>query len=80
MSNDVTNSLWRTAGCAAANDSCGPVQTSAVYARSRITHVSEQAVSLVLLVFGGGLVVGNIVGGKLALKGLRAARVATATY
>lgn len=47
---------------------------------TQLTHVSEQAVSLVLLVFGGGLVVGNIVGGKLALKGLRAARVATATY
>ncbi|WP_129776857.1 MFS transporter [Peristeroidobacter soli] len=33
---------------------------------TQLTHVSEQAVSLVLLVFGGGLVVGNIVGGKLA--------------
>jgi len=33
---------------------------------TQLTHVSERAVSLVLLVFGGGLVVGNIVGGKLA--------------
>jgi DHA1 family inner membrane transport protein len=33
---------------------------------TQLTHVSEHAVSLVLLVFGGGLVVGNIVGGKLA--------------
>lgn len=33
---------------------------------TQLTHVSERAVSLLLLVFGGGLVVGNIVGGKLA--------------
>lgn len=39
---------------------------------TQLTHVSEQAVSLVLLVFGGGLVVGNIVGGKLADRYLEA--------
>ena len=33
---------------------------------TQLTQFSEHAVSLVLLVFGGGLVVGNIVGGKLA--------------
>jgi DHA1 family inner membrane transport protein len=39
---------------------------------TQLTHVSEQAVSLVMLVFGGGLVVGNIVGGKLADRYLEA--------
>ena len=39
---------------------------------TQLTRVSEQAVSLVLLVFGGGLVVGNIVGGKLADRYLEA--------
>jgi DHA1 family inner membrane transport protein len=39
---------------------------------TQITHVSERAVSLVMLVFGGGLVVGNIVGGKLADRYLEA--------
>lgn len=33
---------------------------------TQLANFSERAVSLVLLVFGGGLVVGNIVGGKLA--------------
>lgn len=39
---------------------------------TQLTHVSEQAVSLVMLVFGGGLVVGNLVGGKLADRYLEA--------
>lgn len=39
---------------------------------TQLTHVSQQAVSLVMLVFGGGLVVGNIVGGKLADRYLEA--------
>jgi DHA1 family inner membrane transport protein len=33
---------------------------------TQLTQLSERAVSLVLLVFGGGLVAGNIIGGKLA--------------
>lgn len=33
---------------------------------TQITGVSEQAVSPILLVFGGGLVVGNLLGGKFA--------------
>ena len=39
---------------------------------TQLTHFSERAVSLVLFVFGGGLVVGNIVGGKLADRHLEA--------
>jgi DHA1 family inner membrane transport protein len=39
---------------------------------TQLTHFSERAVSLVLLVFGGGLVVGNIAGGKLADRHLEA--------
>jgi DHA1 family inner membrane transport protein len=39
---------------------------------TQLTHVSERAVSLVMLVFGGGLVVGNILGGKLADRYLEA--------
>ncbi len=39
---------------------------------TQLTQFSERAVSLVLLVFGGGLVVGNIVGGKLADRYLEA--------
>ncbi|MBL8270898.1 MFS transporter [Steroidobacter sp.] len=39
---------------------------------TQLAHFSDRAVSLVLLVFGGGLVVGNIVGGKLADRHLEA--------
>lgn len=39
---------------------------------TQLTQFSDRAVSLVLLVFGGGLVVGNIVGGKLADRHLEA--------
>jgi MFS transporter, DHA1 family, inner membrane transport protein len=42
---------------------------------TQLTQLSERAVSLVLLVFGGGLVVGNIVGGKLADRHLEATLV-----
>lgn len=42
---------------------------------TQLTQFSERAVSLVLLVFGGGLVVGNIVGGKLADRYLEATLV-----
>jgi DHA1 family inner membrane transport protein len=44
---------------------------------TQITAVSERAVSLILLVFGGGLVVGNIVGGKLADRNLEATLIGT---
>ncbi len=37
---------------------------------TRITGFSEAAVSPILLVFGGGLAIGNLLGGKLADKGL----------
>jgi len=39
---------------------------------TRISGFADAAVSPILLVFGGGLVVGNIVGGKLADRGLQA--------
>jgi DHA1 family inner membrane transport protein len=42
---------------------------------TQITSFSARAVSLILLVFGGGLVVGNIVGGKLADRNLEATLV-----
>lgn len=42
---------------------------------TQLTQLSEQAVSLVLLVFGGGLVAGNIIGGKLADRYLEATLV-----
>ncbi|MBS1182513.1 MAG: arabinose transporter permease [Proteobacteria bacterium] len=37
---------------------------------TRVSGFSEAAVSPILLVFGGGLVVGNLVGGRLADRGL----------
>jgi DHA1 family inner membrane transport protein len=42
---------------------------------TQLTQLSERAVSLVLLVFGGGLVAGNIIGGKLADRYLEATLV-----
>ncbi|MGV3551720.1 MFS transporter [Rhizobium sp.] len=44
---------------------------------TEITGFSENAVSPILLVFGGGLVVGNLVGGKLADRNLTTAVVGT---
>ncbi len=47
---------------------------------TQLTHISTQAVSLVMLVFGGGLVVGNIVGGKLADRYLEATLIGSAAH
>ena len=44
---------------------------------TRIGGFSDAAVSPILLVFGAGLVVGNLVGGRLADRGLAAALVGT---
>lgn len=44
---------------------------------TRITGFSEAAVSVILLVFGGGFAVGNIAGGKWADRGLTQALIGT---
>ncbi|MBL0371190.1 MFS transporter [Rhizobium sp. KVB221] len=46
---------------------------------TEITGLSDASVSPILLVFGGGLVLGNLVGGKLADRNLTAAAVGTLT-
>jgi DHA1 family inner membrane transport protein len=43
----------------------------------QLTGFSETSVSLVLLVFGGGLAIGNIAGGRLADRGLARALIGT---
>ena len=44
---------------------------------TRVTGLSESAVSPVLLLFGGGLAAGNLLGGRLADKGAMRAAVGT---
>ncbi|MCO6418506.1 MFS transporter [Siccirubricoccus sp. KC 17139] len=44
---------------------------------TRVSGLSDAAVSPVLLVFGGGLVLGNLLGGKLADRGLMPALLGT---
>src|SRR5258708_13614210 len=44
---------------------------------TRITGFSEAAVSPILLVFGAGLSIGNIAGGRLADRGLTPALIGT---
>jgi DHA1 family inner membrane transport protein len=46
---------------------------------TRVAGFSEQAVSPVLLVFGAGLAAGNLLGGRLADRGLPRALIATLT-
>jgi MFS transporter, DHA1 family, inner membrane transport protein len=46
-------------------------------ALTRITGFSDAAVSPILLVFGGGLIVGNLLGGKLADRSLVPSLLAT---
>ena len=45
-----------------------------------IAHLPESAVSPILLVFGGGMIVGNLVGGKLADRNLRKAMIASLAF
>jgi len=59
----ITVLAW--VGCFAGFTYIAPILT-------QITGFSDAAVSPILLVFGGGLIVGNLVGGKLADRYLRA--------
>ena len=78
-----TGGAGAAAGAAGTRDDgarlCRRVRRVHLYpaAADALTGLSESAVSPILLVFGGGLAIGNILGGRLADRGLARALLGT---